>query len=109
MGKEVGVGKDSVNRKCTWNMPRNKLRPGCLPQTSIFLVLPQTLKICLPPQGRTVHWPLHSSLPGISGASACRGDTHTEAPQLWEHLSENPKLGTTGGAWQRAKPGARHF
>lgn len=99
MGKEVGVGEDSLNRKCTWNMPCSRLRPGCRPQTSTFSVLPQMLKICLPPQGR----PAHSSSSGrvslrqLWGTRLQSTHTHTEAPQLWKVCRKTPSWGLRAG------------
>lgn len=45
----MGAGKDSINRKCPWNMPCSRLRPGCHhPHGSLVSVLPEMLQTCLP-------------------------------------------------------------
>lgn len=52
----MGAGKDSINRKCPWNMPCSRLRPGRHhPHSSLVSVLPEMLKTCLPLQDKMTH------------------------------------------------------
>lgn len=53
MGKEVGVGKEGVNRKCAQNVPVKQAELHPPPQTSAFSVLPQMPKAGLFLQGKT--------------------------------------------------------
>lgn len=107
----MGVGKDSINRKCPWNMPCSRLRPSCYhPHSSLVSVLPEMLKTCLPLQDEMTHRSTREqTFSGALGQPSClRKQRHTKSQKLWEHLSENSEFETTGRgitkrqAWSRA-------
>lgn len=106
-GEEVGAGKESINRKCPWNMPYSRLRPGHPhPHSSLVSVLPEMFENLFASAGQN-DTPLQQRalfLVVLGHLSLARKQRHSKSLKLYKHLSENSELEKTGRGIAKGKP-----